>query len=660
MCHTLLANLLGEYQRYANLGVASPDGQVYCSALPLKHPINIADLSFFQRAVQTQSFVIGDYQVGRISGQPSIHFSYPVLDPAGKVEAVIYAAVALDWLNQQSTEIDAQLPPVSTFTKIDTNGRILVQIPNQPQQVGQLLPETDLLHTVLQSREGTREMVGTDGQRRLYTFSSMHSQLYGGNEYLIVGIASEAVFGGVTRALWHNLMGLGLVALLTLAVAWFGSDLAVLRPMRTLVKTAGQLSAGDLAARTGLAHQAGEVGQLAQAFDEMASNLSRLVLVERQSHQTAEILREASAALTSTLDLPSVLDQLLIHLEKVAPYDRASVLLVHDDRLQLAAGRGSAAPPNVSGGLPANAAWFAELRATRQPVIAANPPPELRTTAARGHSWMGVPLMARGDLIGALTLRRESPARYSQAEASLVQTFANQAAAAIHNAQLFEAIQQQGSELRSLAVRLAEAQETERKKIARELHDQIGQNLTVLSVTLNLVRLQLSETLGEPAQTRLQEALKLVEQTTRDIRDVMADLRPSVLDDYGLMATLRWYGPQFAQQTGLAVVVNGEELAPRLPALAETALFRIVQEALANVARHAQAQQVLLTLQADGQVARLIIADDGQGFAAEAPRSAAHGWGLINMRERAQAVGGQFQVESLTGEGTHVIVEVPR
>jgi signal transduction histidine kinase len=464
----------------------------------------------------------------------------------------------------------------------------------------------------------------------------------------------------VNQALARNLAGLGLVALLTLAVAWFGSDLAVLRPMRVLVKTVGRLAAGDLTARTGLASQTGEVGQLAQAFDDMAGNLSRLVMVERQSHQTAETLREASAALTSTLDLPSVLDNLLIYLEKVAPYDRASVLLVRDDRLQLAAGHGSADAPDLSGGLPVDSPWFTDLRDTRRPVIAASPPVELRAEATHQHTWMGVPLIARDELIGALTLRRASTALYDQAEASLVQTFANQAAVAIHNAQLFDAVQQKSAELRALATRLAEAQETERKKIARELHDQIGQNLTVLSVSLNLVRLQFSEALGDSGRTRLEEALKLVEQTTRDIRDVMADLRPSVLDDYGLMAALRWYGPQFAKQTGVAVIVTGEELAPRLPALAETALFRIIQETLTNVARHAQATQVLLTLQAEGEVARLVIADDGQGFVSEAPRPPGHGWGLINMRERAQAVGGRLQVESLPGEGTHVIVEVPR
>jgi len=665
-CSAPLAKLLDQYQRYANLGVATPVGQVVCSAQPVSQPINIADLSFFQRTLKTKNFAIGDFQVGRISGQPSIHFGYPLLSDTGEVRAVVYAAVDLKWLNQIGTGVFSQLPSGSTFTRIDTNGRVLVQLPDTPERVGQLLPEAELLKTVWKSRQGAVEMPGADGRRRLYTFMSLSSQLYGADEYLIVGIPSEAVFGGVTQTLIRNLISLGLAGLVTLAVAWWGSDLAVLRPVRSLVRTARQLTAGQLTARTGLPHDTGEVGQLAGAFDEMATALGRLVEVERQSYQTAETLRQASAALTSTLDLQPVLDNILIYLEKVVPYDRASVLLLEGEGLRLVAGRSlGARTAEAAIRETASSPWFTQLRQTNQPLIVAGNAPDpcfqsLEQDDSQRRDWMAVPLIVRGDLIGSLTLERRQETVYGKAEAALAQTFANQAAVAIHNAQLFDSVRQKGAELRTLAARLAEAQESERKKLARELHDQIGQNLTVLSVNLNLVRLQLSEQSSTPAHARLDDALALVEQTTRDIRDVMADLRPSVLDDYGVMAALRWYGPQFAKQTGIAVIIEGEELSPRLPPLTETALFRIVQEALTNVARHAHAQQVILTLQAEAEVARLVVADDGQGFAPQPNRPPNQGWGLINMRERAEAVGGSLQVESLPGEGTHIIVEVPR
>lgn len=218
--------------------------------------------------------------------------------------------------------------------------------------------------------------------------------------------------------------------------------------------------------------------------------------------------------------------------------------------------------------------------------------------------------------------------------------------------------------MRSLSRRLVEAQEVERRHIARELHDQVGQNLTALNINLSILRGQLSSESDSAAAvvSRLDDSLKLVEETVVSIRDVMTELRPAVLDDYGLFSALRWYGEQFSGRTGIAAQVEGVELTPRLPAAVETALFRIAQEALTNVAKHAQAKQVTLTLEALDELARLIIADDGIGFFPTDPyRSGEHrGLGLDSLRERAEAAGGRLAVESAPGQGTRVIVEVPR
>ena len=146
------------------------------------------------------------------------------------------------------------------------------------------------------------------------------------------------------------------------------------------------------------------------------------------------------------------------------------------------------------------------------------------------------------------------------------------------------------------------------------------------------------------------------------IRDVMARLRPPVLDDYGLLAALRWYSQQFKERTGIVMEVIGEELNPRLPLEKETALFRIVQEALNNVAKHAKASQVTLTLESGDGKGRLTIADDGIGFDPKTHHQPGREpeWGLINMRERAEAIEGKFDIEIAPGKGTKIIVEVPR
>ena len=153
-----------------------------------------------------------------------------------------------------------------------------------------------------------------------------------------------------------------------------------------------------------------------------------------------------------------------------------------------------------------------------------------------------------------------------------------------------------------------------------------------------------------------------MQQTTEFIRGVMADLRPPVLDDYGLLAALRWYGAQFASRTGVEFALHGQTLSPRPPALVETALFRIAQEALTNVGRHAHATHVVVKLEATDTLVRLAVVDDGVGFdpATVQVRASGRGWGLLSMTERAEAAGGHAWVESRHGEGTRVVVEVPR
>jgi signal transduction histidine kinase len=231
-------------------------------------------------------------------------------------------------------------------------------------------------------------------------------------------------------------------------------------------------------------------------------------------------------------------------------------------------------------------------------------------------------------------------------------------------ARLLEAVSQQREQLRALARRLAEVQEAERKQLAQELHDQVGRNLTALDLNLNIIRAQMPSVspIAAEIQTRLAETLALVRQTAESIRNVMANLRPPVLDDYGLLAALHWYGTQFASWAGLPVTVQGEEPIPRLAASVENALFRITQEALTNAAKHARATQVTVNIEVDKGVVRLVVADNGIGFEPEhlARPFGKQGWGLLIMRERAEMIGGQCRIESRAGQGTRVIVEVAR
>ena len=205
--------------------------------------------------------------------------------------------------------------------------------------------------------------------------------------------------------------------------------------------------------------------------------------------------------------------------------------------------------------------------------------------------------------------------------------------------------------------RLVEVQETERRALANELHDLVGQKLTALNINLNIVKIESVSSMTAQISARLEDALKLVEETIESIRNVMAELRPAVLDDYGLTAVLRWYVEQFVKRMGVATTVIEQGPSRRLPAAAEEALFRIAQEALANVAKYARAENATVTLGITPQASCLTIADDGCGFDPSAcPQPARdHGWGLMIMRERAAAVGAELSVESAPGCGTRVI-----
>jgi|GEM_PF-457025 PAS domain S-box-containing protein len=223
-------------------------------------------------------------------------------------------------------------------------------------------------------------------------------------------------------------------------------------------------------------------------------------------------------------------------------------------------------------------------------------------------------------------------------------------------------LEEASKQLRGLAARLAESEDAERKRLARELHDQVGQNLTVLSINLDIVKGQLPEKTMAPARSRLDTSMALIQQTGRAIRNLMAELRPPVLDDYGLLAALRWHAGEFTAWTGIAVEVEGEELTPRLDPTVENVFFRISQEALTNVAKHAQASRAVVSLEALGDTVRMVIADNGAGFDPKSvgkPKGG-HGWGLLSMQERALAVGGRCRIESSPGEGAKVVVEVNR
>ena len=280
-----------------------------------------------------------------------------------------------------------------------------------------------------------------------------------------------------------------------------------------------------------------------------------------------------------------------------------------------------------------------------------------------GYPLLAVPLIFKGQVSGGLSLSSlDADGVLGRDEAHLLHAFAQQVAAALENARLYGVVQQREGQLEGMVRQLVNAQERERQRIAQELHDETGQKLTALAMGLAAAETQLGAADVKRASGTVRNLRDLADQSITELRHVMADLRPSQLDDLGLVPALRWYVQQYgARHSDLAVSFTADRLASRLPPQHETVLFRVVQEALTNIVRHARATAVRVELRQAPQKVCLEVADDGIGFDVSAPPRHADGsgLGLAGMRERVALVDGQIVVTSQLGQGTLIRVELP-
>jgi len=213
--------------------------------------------------------------------------------------------------------------------------------------------------------------------------------------------------------------------------------------------------------------------------------------------------------------------------------------------------------------------------------------------------------------------------------------------------------------LQTLSHRLMEVQEIERRHIAHELHDEIGQVLTAVKMNLQAMHGLSKDSLYVP---RLEEGIVTIDRALQQVRDLSLDLRPSMLDDLGLLATLRWYMDRQMQRSGFVVKLVAKPLQIYLPSSLETMCFRIVQEALTNVVRHAKAKHAHVELRQRNSELELIIRDDGIGFNVRtAQKRASRGvsFGLSGMQERVRLAGGQIEIKSKPKRGTTIQARFP-
>lgn len=273
-CNILFTKLLEENPRYANIALVNNQGDFIASALPYDGHPNVSERLFFKTAMQTGNFAIGDYQLGYIAKVPTIHLAYPLVDKQRRVKSMLGVAMDLHWVGEFMKM--SELPTGSTISILDRHGIILARYPNNDKWVGKYLPDATTVRAIHRAvnankREGTTEGPGLDGTKRLYTYAMLPHQT-GGAVYIVVGIPAEHVFAGVKHTTSTGILDVVIITVVVILVIWLGCDWLVLRRLNMLIDTTGQLSGGNLSARTGIGYE-GEIGHLAQAFDEMAASL---------------------------------------------------------------------------------------------------------------------------------------------------------------------------------------------------------------------------------------------------------------------------------------------------------------------------------------------------------------------------------------------------
>ncbi len=401
--------------------------------------------------------------------------------------------------------------------------------------------------------------------------------------------------------------------------------------------------------------------------DQLGVAIERAQLYEAEQHarQIAETLRAANVALTQTLELDAVLESLLEFLDRLVPYDSASVMLLEADaQFAVRAARGYEEwinPEQVRG-----ISWDAhatpllrQMLTTQQSVLVPDTyahPDWVRVPGLEYiRNWLGVPLVAGRKVIGLFSVDKAQADFFTAEHARLAEDLAAQAAVAIQNARLFKQVRVGRERLQALSERLVEVQESERRHIARELHDEIGQTLTGIKLTLEMsTRLP-----ADALKTSLEKAQLLVNDLMERVHDLSLDLRPTLLDDLGLLPALLWHFEHYTAQTQVKVICEHSGLERRFRPEIETAAYRIVQEALTNVARYAKVSEVRVQLWADEHQLDVQIEDQGDGFDLEAVQAESALSGLAGMRERAMLLGGQLSIESHLGVGTCLVAELP-
>lgn len=458
-CRKFLAGLLEPL--YADLGITDPKGNLICGALPKATSLVKPRDPHLRRVKETYDFSVGEIRTDPSTGKTLVDLGFPLQDAPGVVRAVIVGVVDLSWVTRVTAE--NHLYTGASFTLVDAKGNVFLRYPEGRDWVGKPI-FTTVPNSGMASHDPEKavESVGADGVRRLFAFSQLKSPVGGRSAYAAIDMPAAMAFAEADRILVHNLIILALLAALTLVAAWFGADVFVLRRIRDLVAATKQVAAGKLNARTRLPYGKTELGQMARAFDDLAEALEKREAeaeisakqIQKQRQQQ-NALYDLNLAITSTLDLASVLNTLLEEISALFPYCAATVSWINKQSgaLEVIAQRNLDTTDDTQPEVPIEQGLPLVVIKRKTYLAILNAQLDPRTTNPeffRGHrlvSYLGMPLIAKGEALGVLSFYTKEQREFTPDEVNLLNALVNQAAIAIYNSRLYEQTRKQAIEL---------------------------------------------------------------------------------------------------------------------------------------------------------------------------------------------------------------------
>ncbi|MDQ7840923.1 MAG: ATP-binding protein [bacterium] len=689
-CSRYLSQTLAWNPEYANLGVADADGAIRCSAVPLAGPVNASEHAWFRRAVRARGFALGNFQSGQVAATPVVVAALPVLDRAGGVVRVVFAGLNLKKLADWA--VPARLPAGSVLLALDSSGTVLFRHPDHEKWVGRSIPHVEIARAMLAgSGKGAAEALGEDGVRRLYGIASVAGAEEAGALHFGVGIPTAVVLGPADRDLGRNLLLLGIVALLAMAVSWRVAASLVIRPVDALMAVARRLTEGDLSARTGLRHGEDEVGRLAHAFDGMAEGLQARQAELLGQQEYLGRLHEITRAALAAPDLRTMLQTLADRLVEVIGADACRVNLWDQTRRQPVLAAATGMDPHAVPWVqvePGEATITGSALAAGRAIVVEDllDTPYLSPRIAATipfRSGLGVPLIAGGEKLGALAMFFNDRHHFTPDEIARAEQAGGVMALALQRALLLEQVRTHASELERRVVERTtelEAANADLEAFGYSVAHDLRAPLRAIQGFGQALREDHAGRLDEKGQDYLRRIESAAEGLDRMIQDLLAYSRLGRLE-------MRLQPVDLGEVVGEVLAemeeeIRGQEAEVRvedpLPVIRghRTVLTQVLVNLISNALKFVEAgtaPRVRLAAEPrDGRV-RLWVEDNGIGIAPEhqerifrvferlhgSEAYSGTGIGLAIVRRGVERMGGRVGVESAGGQGSRFWIELP-